>query len=78
MRTYSHTYLFIRDWLKRTLDSLDTQKPEYIFMERIYLNRNWPKRYNLELEEFLPVLNYVNAHYEPYKNGYFLVAMKRK
>jgi hypothetical protein len=78
MRTFAHTNMFIKDHVKLVLDRLDLEKPEYIFMERVYLNRDWPKRYYLDLEELLPVLNYIYAHYEPYKNGYFLVAMKRK
>ena len=78
MRTFAETFIFIKDDLKLTLDRLALEKPEYIFMERVYLNRDWPKRYYLDLEPLLPVLNYIYAHYEPYKNGYFLVAMKRK
>jgi len=42
------------------------------------LNRDMPKRYAIENERILPILNYIYEHYEPYKIGYFLVAMKRK
>jgi hypothetical protein len=80
MRIYAHinTNIFVKDQLQMLLDRLAQDKPEYIFMERIYLNRERPKRYFKELDNLLPLLDYVYAHYGPYKNGYFLVAMKRK
>jgi len=80
MRTYSRIIanVFLRSQIKSMVEGLALDKPEYIFMERIYLNRDMPKRYAIENERILPILNYIYEHYEPYKIGYFLVAMKRK
>ena len=47
MRTYARIIanVFMKDQLQKILDGLAFDKPEYIFMERIYLNRDMPKRY---------------------------------
>lgn len=76
-RAFTHTFMFIKAHIQKTLNQLIHEPPEYIFMERKYLTNEVPRRYLVDSEEFLPVLNYIRVNYTPYKTGRFLVAMKR-
>lgn len=78
MRNFVVTHLYTVDHLKKTLLQLEEQKPEYIFMERIFLNRSVPQAYLYDSPGLMEVLNYANDLYEPSAYGKYLVAMKRK
>lgn len=78
MRNFVVTHLYTVDHLKRTLAQLEDNKPEYVFMERIFLNRTIPQAYIYDSPGLLDVLNYINDGYEPVSYGKYLVAMKRK
>lgn len=78
MRNFVVTHLYTVDHLKKTIAQLDEHKPEYVFMERIFLNRRIPQAYLYDSPGLLDVLNYFNEGYEPVAYGKYLVAMKRK
>ena len=78
MRIFSGANMFTKPHVQKVLGQLAYDPPEYIFMERIYLNRDLPARYSVDLEELLPVLDYIYGHYEPDQYGHYLVAMKRR
>ena len=77
-RNFMVTCLFAYPQLQRTLDQLEAQKPEYIFMERIFLTPQVPQNYFYEYDDLITLLRYVLSKYEPVEIGKYLVAMKRK
>jgi hypothetical protein len=78
MRNFIITLMLSRDELLKTLQQLETQKPEYVFMERIFLTPQVPAWYGYEYEDLIDILRYVLARYEPVETGQYLVAMKRR
>lgn len=78
MRLFPVTSLYTVNHLKKTIDQLESAKPEYIFMERIFLQRAVPQEYEYTNPGLMPLLNYVFEHYTPAEKGKFLVAMKKK
>ncbi len=78
MRTFPQTVMLSKPSMQRTLNDLKQYKPPYIFMEKIFLNRDVPAHYHVDLQELMAVLDFVNTQYEPHQAGQYLVAMKRK
>ena len=78
MRDFPLTSLWTAGRLKVNLRQLEEQKPPYVFMERIFLNRPVPQAYLYDSPGLMDVLNYINDGYEPVAYGRYLVAMKRK
>ena len=77
MQTYAMTSMYTSDYLKETIEQLENEKPQWIFVQRVYLD---PAAENLS-EYYFPalkeVLRYVRGHYTPFSEGEYLVAMKR-
>jgi len=78
MRNFMVTGLLSYTQLQRLLDQVQTQKPRYIFMERIFLTPQVPQAYFYTFPDLIILLRYVLANYEPEETGKYLVAMKRK
>ena len=78
MRMYVVNSVYTTDQLKKTIDQFESARPEYVFMEKIFLNTTVPQAYFHDSPGFMPILEYVLEHYEPRAYGKFLVAMKRK
>lgn len=77
MRMFVVNSVYTTDQLKKTIDQLETAKPEYVFIEKIFLNKSIPQAYVHDSPGFIPVLDYVHRNYEPYAYGRYLAAMKR-
>ncbi len=67
-----------KDNVAKTIGELEARKPEYVFMERIFLTPQVPMWYAYGFEETIDILRYVLKDYEPVETGHYLVAMKRK
>ena len=78
MRKFPVTILYTRNNLQREISRIETFKPPYIFVERTYLVSPIPQAYLYDNEDLVALLSYIFNHYEPYKAGEFLVALKRK
>lgn len=78
MRTYPLEGVFSAAYLKTTMEQLTSEKPQYIFMERIFLETDVPAAYKDDMPRLLSLLDYIRSAYEPYKYGRYLVAMKRR
>lgn len=78
MRMFVVNSVYTTDQLKKTIDQFETAKPEYVFMEKIFLNNVVPQAYFHDSPGFMPILDYVQKNYAPSAYGKFLVAMKRR
>lgn len=78
MRTLPVSSLYTAGHLEKTIAQLEGAKPEYIFMERIFLNREAPAEYFYNDPAFMEILKYVHTYYAQESAGKYLVAMKRK
>lgn len=78
MRKFPITVLFNKSTLQREMDRIESQKPPYIFVERTYMVSPFSQAYLYDNEDLVDFLYYIFAHYQPYKAGEFLEAMKRK
>lgn len=78
MRNFVVGFFHSPDYLKVTLNQLENQKPEYVFLERIFLTKDIPPAYYYDSAEIMKVLTYVYEKYVPAEYGKYLVAMKRK
>jgi hypothetical protein len=76
MRSFPISAMYTFDHAKRTLKQLEDARPEYLFMEKIFLEAQGFK--NFKDASLVMVLNYIFEHYAPDKEGRYLVAMKRK
>lgn len=70
----AHTPAYLPD----TFRALDERRPEYVFMEKIFLQDTIPASYRENKFRVLAVIAYIKAHYQPFEQGQYLVAMKRK
>ena len=78
MRTMVVTALYTQGHLQRTISQIETQKPEYIFIERIFRKENMALVNYKDGSAFLALMRYIEAHYENFREGHFLMALKRK
>jgi len=76
MRTFPNSTMYSLTLVRSTIDQLRAAKPEYIFMEKIFLEA--PGFKNFQDVALVAVLNYIFENYIPDKQGQYLVAMKRK
>jgi hypothetical protein len=77
MRKFPVTILYTRSNLQREIDRIESQKPPFIFVEKTYLVSPFPEAYMYDNEDLVDTLAYIFAHYQPYKAGEFLMALKR-
>jgi len=78
MRKFPVTILYNRENLRREISRIEDSKPPYIFVERTYLVSPIPQAYLYDNEDLVALLSYIFSHYGAYKEGEFLVALKRK
>lgn len=78
MRKFPVTILYTKSNLQREINSMESFKPPYIFVEKTYMVSPFPEAYLYDNEDLVDMLAYIFAHYQPYKAGEFLMALKRK
>jgi len=78
MRKFPVTILYTKDNLQREIHRIETLKPPYIFVEKTYLVTPFPRSFLYDNEDLVATLSYIFEHYQPYKAGEFLMALKRK
>ncbi len=78
VRNFMVTCLFCYPQVQQILDQLENQKPEYVFMERIFLTPQIPQAYLYEYDDMISILRYILAKYQPYEAGKYFIAMKRR
>ena len=78
MRNFVVTLIYTVNNLNREIQRMESRKPEYVFMEKIFLTHEVPQAYLHDSQDLISLLNYILTHYEPAKYGEYLVAMKRK
>lgn len=77
MRNFGDVEIFTLGRLNKLIGQLKGSPSAYVFMERIFLNRHFPSRYAYDNPGLIGLLDYVNSHYQPYRYGKYLVALKR-
>ena len=77
MRNFTVTLLYSVDNFRREAKLLETYKPKFVFLEKIYLTKDLPASYRYDSQDLMTLLDYVFEKYEPYQEGEFLVALKR-
>ena len=78
MRTYLVDEFFSKENFFKTIDQLENLKPQYIFVQKVLLNRVVPSGYFFDYQGIVNLMMYVWGRYEPYQDGYYLMAMKRR
>jgi len=78
MRKFPVTVIYTKGNLLREFKRIEDEKPPYIFVERTYYVSPIPQAYLYDNEDLVDLLSYIFYHYEPYKQGEFLVALKRR
>jgi len=76
-RIFMVTGLFSYPQVQKVIDQMETQKPEYVFMERIFLTPQVPLNYFYDYPDLVTLIQYVRSKYEPVETGKYLAAMKR-
>ncbi len=78
LRMYSMAVpeIYTLDQLKRTITQIETQRPKYIFIEKIYAPQNIMFANNTHALQLL--LLYVYQHYAPGPQGKYLMALQRR
>ncbi len=78
LRAYPADASHSPNFLKDTLRQLEENKPEYVFMQRVFLQDKIPASYEGSKPEIVAIAAYIRDHYAPGPRGKYLVAMKRK
>jgi hypothetical protein len=78
MRNWVVGFFHSPDYLKNTMKQLEDEKPEYIFIEKIFLSPNIPAAYYYDSAEIMKILIYVYQNYTPMGSGRYLAVMERK
>lgn len=77
-RSLPNDMLDTRSDLTRTINDLEKGKPKFVFMEKVMSRDDIPSGYNESMPGLMALLRYVKANYIPFKEGYYLMAFKRK
>ena len=77
-RTIPNDAAHIPTFVNDTIGSIEQRQPSYIFMEKVFLQDTWPSSYQDTRSRLVPITIYVRAHYQPFEQGKYLIAMKRK
>jgi len=76
MRLFEVTHMWTTTQLNDTIQQLEDKKPDFVFMERVYMAREIPASFLYDMPAVCALDNYVRQNYEPYAIGKYLVAMK--
>ena len=77
MRNFVVGFFHSPEYLQNTMRQMQESKPEYIFVEKIFLTPNIPSAYYYDSAEIMKILTYVYQNYTPAELGRYLAAMKR-
>jgi len=76
-RSFVTSTIFTKTELLRMFNQIDQDKPDYIFMERVFLTPQVPMWYGYQFGDCIDLIRYIEGHYQPEQIGQYLVAMKR-
>jgi hypothetical protein len=84
-RTLASAIIVTERNLERIIRQFETEKPSYVFLQKVYLNpevihvlsKHQSGPFYSEYEDILQLLNYIVRHYAPFKEGEYLMALKR-
>ncbi len=77
-RTLVRSSIYTKDQLTKVLEKLDRDKPPYIFVERVLLQRPLPEVFYFYYSSMLYLVDHVMANYEVAQQGKYIVAMRYK
>lgn len=77
-RSMVRTSIYIPKQLEKTVRQIETSRPKYIFMERIFLDRPKTELFYYYYSSFMYLTDYIQEHYTPVEEGKYLVALRRK
>ncbi len=72
------TYLHTQKRLQRTLDQIEREAPAYVFIEKRIWNNTLPPAFLEYFETVRLLRDYLKQHYEDFKEGQYLIALKRR
>jgi hypothetical protein len=78
LRTFPTDEIWSKENLEGAVKQMDDEKPEYIFVQRIFLNTPLPQFYYFQYYAVVQLMDYVQRYYEPLREGQYLMAMKRR
>lgn len=77
-RTFPADCAHLPSYISDTINALEESAPEYVFMEKVFLQDAWPASYHENNSRVLEIISYIKTHYQAFEPGQYLVAMKRK
>ncbi len=77
-RTFPNADAWVPSYQSDTISEMEERRPLYIFMEKVFLQDALPSSYHDTKARVLAIIAYVRAHYQPWGQGKYLIAMKRK
>lgn len=78
MKDFGGMYLYNRERFVRTIEQLETQRPEFIFIERRLFLGEIPRLYYTRYTALTLMVKYLREKYSLSDEGQYLVALKRK
>jgi hypothetical protein len=78
MSSWAAVSIYTKTQLRKVLLGLEKDKPEFIFIERIFLLNQVPQAYAFQYPALIELLRYVNQYYQIHEQGKYLVALRRK
>ncbi len=78
LRMWNMTALWTKARLSLTLTQLQEKKPNYIFMEKVFLSPQVPQAYQFLCPDLLVLIEYIRGGYQVEAEGKYLAAMRRK
>jgi hypothetical protein len=78
MRSLARASIYTQTQMQKTINALEKDKPEYIFIEKLFCARPLPDYIYQEYASLLLLTDYVLKNYEAKDQGKFLLALKRK
>ncbi len=71
-------YLYTGDRLKKTIEQLEKERPEYVFVEKKLISGELPGPFYKKYVTLTILVTYLRSHYLPFQQGEYLIALKRK
>lgn len=78
MRSWPNDAAHSPRFLKDTLDQLESAKPQYVFVHKIFIQEQIPFSYSTANGNIVAIMAYIRTHYLPVKEGKYLVMMQRR